>query len=92
MLQYGYHLKGTKATLKPSDPPSEDTRKGKTKTAPKPSKKSAPEVEVAEDVDEVEEDPTKEVMKSFLVSVVTLVSGLTRDKKKAREKKKKEQN
>ena len=89
--KYGYHLKGAKATQKPNDSPSENKMKDKSKPDSKPSRRSAPEVETAGEDDESEDDSTKEIMKHFLVSVVNLVSGLMRDKK-AKVKKKKDQN
>ena len=70
---------------KQGEAPSEGSG-GKSKT--KTSKKTTPEIETVEEEDG--SDSTKEVMKSFLISVVNLVSGLTAGKKKAREKKQKQ--
>ena len=74
-------MKGTKATAKPNDVPKEKTDKKKSKQVPKSSDNSdAVDVNVNEDNCD-EEDPTKTIMKDFLVSVINLMSGLTRDKK-----------
>ena len=84
---YGYHLKGTKVIGKQGEAPSEGSG-GKPKSNSKASKKTTHEIETVEEEDG--SDSTKEVMKSFFISVVNLVSGLTAGKKKAREKKKKQ--
>ena len=80
-------------TGKPEELPSEDSGgKAKAKSTTKISKKPAPEAVNAKEEEEGDLDTTKEVMKNFLSSVVNLVSVLTAGRKKAREKKKKDQN
>ena len=77
-----------------AEEPSSDGSGGKTKAkvTPKTSKKPASETETVDEEDVGDLDSTKEVMKTFLISVVNLVSGLTAGRKKAREKKKQDQN
>ena len=51
-----------------------------------------PEDEKTDEEDENEDDSTKVIMKDFLVSVLNIVSGLSRDKKVKVRKKKKDPN
>ena len=90
--KFGYHLKGTKATAKPNDTPKERIEKNDKKKKKKvpDSTENSDTVDEREDDDDCEENQTKTVVKDFLVSVIKLMSGLTKDTKVKVKKKKKD--